>query len=253
MLGNDIETGEITVTIDDILVSHFAVSDLDEMLTHFEVRSKFAREAGRALARVFDKNVFRQMILAARTAADGPFPGGTAYADDALKATASVYDGAYWIQKIREANLDLYDLDVPEELPRYLAVNSRIFDAIKYAKDPDGNYLILDRDFGHGGAGGIQSRTQSIEIDGVTVLRTRNMPTVDESADNSVYAKYQADYSKTLGVLWTPMSVATVQMKGIGFETTRDTRRLEDFTVANMLVGHGTLRPECTIEFAAAT
>jgi hypothetical protein len=35
----------------------------------------------------------------------------------------------------------------------------------------------------------------------------------------------------------------------IGFETMRDTRRLEDFTVAKMLCGHGTLRAECALEF----
>ena len=253
MLGNDIETGEVSITVDDILVSHAAISDIDSMLSHFDVRSKFSAELGRSLARVFDKNVFRQMILGARTAADGVFPGGTVKAHDDLKATAGVYDGKAWIDYIRTTNVDLFNKDVPEDLPRYMSVNANVFDAIKYAVDANGNYLVINRDFGHSGAGGFENRVESFMIDGVQIFRSRNMPTVDESAEATVYAKYRADYSKTLGVMWLPQAVCTAKLMDISFETERDARRGEDFMVAKMLVGHGTLRPECAVEFASVT
>jgi hypothetical protein len=108
MLGDPIATGEITISVDDILVSHVSIYDLDEMLTHFEVRSQFSAELGRGLGRVYDKNNFRQLVLAARAAAAGPFPGGTVIASDTLKATAGVFDGAAWIAQIRAANLALF-------------------------------------------------------------------------------------------------------------------------------------------------
>lgn len=43
LLGLDVETREYTITLDDRpLVSHFTVDDIDEMMSHFETRSKFA-------------------------------------------------------------------------------------------------------------------------------------------------------------------------------------------------------------------
>lgn len=250
LLGTDIDTTEIVVTVDDILVSHFAVSDLDEMLSHFETRSKFAEAAGYELAKVYDKNVFRQIILAARTAADGPFPGGNVITDAGLTVSGAI-DGKQWFDAIVEANETFHDNDVPEGMPRYAAVPKRVFNAIKYATDANGNYLVVNRDFGVQ-AGGVAGRGEVLDIDGTSVHVSRNMPNTDESVDNTVYSKYRANYATTSGVIWCPMAVATAKVMDIGFESTRDTRRLEDFTVAKMLCGHGTLRPECAIELKTA-
>lgn len=251
LMGNDFDTGEVVVTIDDILVAHKGIYDLDEMLSHFDVRQPIATAMGQALAKFYDKNIARSIAQAARTAGTGPFPGGTRSVDSGLAAdgVTGKYDGIAWIDAIRDANLKLHDLDVPEEVTRNMAVNARVFDAIKFAKDSSGNYMILDRDFRHNGAGGIDQRAETIVVDGVTIYKTRNMPTADETAATDVYAKYRADYSGLEGLLWIPDAVATVKMSDIGFENTRDTRRLEDFMVAKMLCGHGTLRPEGAVEF----
>lgn len=252
LLGTDIDTAEVVITVDDILVAHTAISDLDEMLTHFEVRSKFADAMGHELAKVYDKNVFRQILLAARDAGvGGDFPGGEVITDAALTNTGTI-DGSAWIDAIRAANLELFDKDIPEHLPRYMAVNARVFDALKYAKDVSGNYLVLNRDFGGDNAGGVRGRNESMEIDGVWIYKSRNIPSVDETAVTTVYSKYRANFATTTGVLWTPMAVATVKLMDIAFENERDVRRLEDFMVAKMLVGHGVLRAECAVEFKTA-
>ncbi len=251
LLGNDIDTGEVTVTVDDILVAHVAISDLDDILTHFDVRSQFSTELGRALARIYDKNIARSLILAARTAAAGPFPGGISQVDAACVNTG-VIDGKAWIDRIRLCNAAMFANDIPEGAPRYLAVNYAVFDAIKYAKDSNGNYLVLNRDFSHPGAGGISGRAETMEIDGVTIVKTRNLPTTNETGDGTVYTKYRANYSTTTGIFWSPMAVATLKLMDVNLEKTRDVRRLEDFMVAKMLVGHGTLRPECAIEIKTA-
>jgi hypothetical protein len=252
LLGNDLSTSEQVITVDDILVSHYGISDLDRVLSHFDMRSIISAEMGRALAKVFDQNVFRQLILAANTAAASPFPGGTVTTDTGLAASGGVYSGVDYIEAIRTANIALFNKDVPEDMPRYAAVSVEVFDAIKYAKDATNNYLVLNRDFGHGGAGGIDGRAESMNIDGVTILKSRNIPTTDESADAGVYSKYRADYSNTAVVMWCPQSVATVKMMDISIETERDVRRLEDFMVAKMFVGHGVLRPEMAVVLKSA-
>ncbi len=47
-------------------------------------------------------------------------------------------------------------------------------------------------------------------------------------------------------------AVSTVKLMDISMETERDVRRLEDFMVSKMFVGHGTMRPEMAIEFKTA-
>jgi hypothetical protein len=100
-----------------------------------------------------------------------------------------------------------------------MAVNWDVFDAIKYAKDSGGQYLVIDRQLNTPDNRGIGGRDETlIVIDGVTIYKTRNMPTADESADTSVYSKYRANYSTTTGVMWTPMAVANVKMRDITLE-----------------------------------
>ena len=95
-----VDTSELTINVDDILVSHYAIADLDRILSHFDMRSIISAEMGKALAKVFDQNVFRQLILASRTSAASPFPGGNNITDSTLAATAGVYSGTDWIDAI---------------------------------------------------------------------------------------------------------------------------------------------------------
>ena len=254
LLGNDFSTSELTINVDDILVSHYAISDLDRILSHFDMRSIISAEMGRALAKVFDKNVFRQLILAARQAAASPFPGGSSIVDTGLAPNGSgVYNGKEWIEAIRNANIVLFNKDVPDDMPRYLAVTTEVFDAIKYAQDASNQYLVLNRDFaGQPNSGGITGRADTMMVDGVTICKSRNMPTTNETSTATVYSKYRADYSKTVGVMWCPQAVATVKLLDVSLETERDVRRLEDFLVAKSFVGHGTMRPEMAIELKKA-
>jgi len=251
LLGTEIETGEISITPDEILVAHTAIYDLDDMLSHFDVRSQFAQELGNALARVYDKNIARSIILAARTAGVGPFPGGNVITDASLVSSGTI-DGADWIDGIKKANRELFLKDVPESQPRYMGVNFDVFDAIKYAKDANGRYILLDRDIVGSQSQGFAGRDETLTVDGVTIFKSRNLPTANETADTSVYSKYRANYSTTTGLLFTPMAAATVKMKSVTLEKTRDVRRLEDFMVASALSGNGTLRPECAVEFKTA-
>ncbi len=245
LLGTDIDTTEVVITVDDILVSHTAISDIDDMLSHFDVRGKYSDAMGFELSKVFDKNVFRQLILNARESADGPFPAGNTITDASLTNSGAI-DGKAWVDALRQASRDIYNVNVPASETRYAAVNAEVFDAIKYATDANGNYLLLNRDFGaQASVGGKEERLQ---IEDITVYRSRNMPTANETSVTSVHAKYRANYSTTTGVVWTPMGVGTVKVMNIGFEGERDVRRLEDFLVAKMLVGHGKLRPECAME-----
>ena len=100
---------EKTITVDDLLISSAFVYDLDETLSHYDLRSEISRKIGYALAEKYDRLIFRAITRGARaaspiTASGYVEPGGTqvrvgttANASDAYSSTALVnafYDAA---------------------------------------------------------------------------------------------------------------------------------------------------------------
>lgn len=58
---------EVVIKIDDLLIADAAIYDLDEAKSHFDIRSIYSTELGRAMARSYDKRLARVLTLAART------------------------------------------------------------------------------------------------------------------------------------------------------------------------------------------
>ena len=100
---------EKTITCDDLLISSAFVYELDEVLSHYDLRSEISRKIGYALAEQYDRLIFRAVPRAARQASpitktNFVEPGGTQIrvgtttnASDAYSATALVsafYDAA---------------------------------------------------------------------------------------------------------------------------------------------------------------
>ena len=100
---------EKTITCDDLLISSAFVYELDEVLSHYDLRSEISRKIGYALAEKYDRLAFRAVARAARQASpitktNFVEPGGTQIrvgtttnASDAYSATALVsafYDAA---------------------------------------------------------------------------------------------------------------------------------------------------------------
>lgn len=80
---------------------------------------------------------------------------------------------------------------------------------------------------------------------------SQNGDTFDGGATGSVAAigdiKYSLSYldAKLKAVMWKPESVAALSLQGMKVDTVEDVRRNTNFTVASMMGGTGTLRPEC--------
>lgn len=259
MLGQDTDETERVISIDGLLVSHIGIYDLDEAMSHFDIRSRYTEELGRALARVFDQNVFRTVIKTARAdsslsgaSSTSPFPDGNVILSAQLSGTlAATGAGSQWWEALRAMRIDAGQANIPDGDPLYVAMPYDTFDSLKYAQvaDTDTNaFIFANRDFTFGGQGsaGVDSM---IMVDGIMALRTNLLPQSDDSANGDVKAKYRADFSNTLGVGWHRDGVGTVKLIGMGLEQTRDVRRQEDFIVAKIAVGHGPVRNEGTWEF----
>jgi tRNA U38,U39,U40 pseudouridine synthase TruA len=59
---------EKTITVDDLLISSAFVYDLDETLSHYDLRSEISRKIGYALAEKYDRYIFRAITRGARAA-----------------------------------------------------------------------------------------------------------------------------------------------------------------------------------------
>jgi hypothetical protein len=56
--GSNIKQDERVINIDDVLLASTFISDFNEAMNHYDVRSAFSREMGDALAQTYDRNLF---------------------------------------------------------------------------------------------------------------------------------------------------------------------------------------------------
>lgn len=259
MLGQDTDETERLISIDGLLVSHIGLYDLDEAMSHFDVRSRYTAELGNALARVFDQNVYRTIILTARDSATlgggsqttSPFPAGKQVTNaDIASANITATGGTAWWEVMRYIAVKSGENNIPRTDPIYMVVPEETFDAMLFAQtgtnasDP---FLFANREltFSQDGVG---MGSESVRLRNVMCMPSNLIPDSDESGATSVKAKYRGNYSSTGGLAWHRDAVGTVRLIGMGLEQTRDTRRQEDFIVAKMAVGHGAVRNEGAFE-----
>ena len=65
--GNKGMTGEKIITIDDLLIADASIYDLDEAKLHWDVRSIYSKELGRALSRAYDQRLVRTLLTASES------------------------------------------------------------------------------------------------------------------------------------------------------------------------------------------
>ena len=180
---------EKTITCDDLLVSSAFVYKLDEVLSHYDLRSEISRKIGYALAEKYDRLIFRAIARGARkvhpiTKANFVEPGGTqirvgssANQSDAFNASALVtafYDAA--------AALDEKGVSMDG---RVGVLNPRQYYSLIQAIGSNG---LINRDE-QGDA--LQNGNGIIEIAGIKVYKSMNIPFL---------GKYGTAYGGTTGV-----------------------------------------------------
>ena len=90
---------EKTITVDDLLISSAFVYDLDETLSHYDLRSEISRKIGYALAQKYDRLIFRAITRGARAASpitksNFVEPGGTQIRVGATANASDAYNSA---------------------------------------------------------------------------------------------------------------------------------------------------------------
>ena len=240
--GTAIPHNEVVVGIDDLLISDVFIANIDEAMAHYEFRSEYAYQLGRALAEEYDENIARNLIRAARGAAlfTGDV-GGSQLVDADGATSATSLAASIWTAK---QTMEEADVDVDSK-----QVNATFKPAQWYllAQEPT---LVLNHDIGGEGS---YARGKFDMIGGVLVQKSNNLPWgTDASADTTIPADYRVDMSNTIGTVFTEDAVATASLIGMGMESEYDIRRQGTLMVAKYAVGHSPLRNKCAVEIASS-
>lgn len=235
---NSVLTSERVITIDDVLLANEYIAEIDELKSHFDVRGEYAKQMGEALADQYDRNVARNLVLAARATATitGGNGGGSAtnaaFGTDAAVLATGIYTMA---QTFDEKGLP--------ETERYIAVKPAQYYMLVQKTD------LINKDWNGAGS---YAAGQMGTIGGVTIVKSNKVPQANDTANTNIPSGYRANYSTTVAIGWHPWAVGTVKLMDVKSESVWDTRRQSTLLLAKYACGHGVLRPECAFEFKSA-
>jgi len=242
ILGNQITSTEIVVSPDDKLIAHAFISDIDEILSHFEFRSAYANENGQALARFYDANVMRRIIQAARSGA--LFTGDTG-GSTLTKATYAT-SGTDILDGISDGKLTMEQKDVPVATSPVYALFKPLQWSLAARADKNLNQ------FYNGGQANLK-RIALETVDGVQILKSNITPFgSNDSSNSAIPSKYRADFSNTIGLMWTPMAAATAEVQGMSSQVVDQPQKQGSLLISRLMVGTDPLRSKCAVEFKIA-
>lgn len=237
--GQDVAQAERVISIDGKLIAPTEISDIDDAKNHYDIRKIYTSEMGQTLANTMDKNVLRSGVLGSRDPAQivNTVPGGSVIVDpDANTQVGNL------VQAIANSQVQLSENLVPED-GRYTYVRP-----LQYALLTQST-AVTDRDLG--GVGSFAMGNAG-PILGTGIIKTVNLPNVDDSATAEIFPKYRGDYSTVVALTMHTSAVGTVKLMDMAMEMEWDVRRQTYFMLAKYAMGHDYLRTSAAISVETA-
>lgn len=261
--GGKVNASEITVTVDDLLVSSTFIPKIDEAMNHYDVRSTYSKEMGMALANAADKNI-SSIIYQAATAS------GTADQEAQWVAGDAAWAQVSGSEVTGTLALDTGGAVSAQDLVDGIIKALEIFDANDVTGEkycvltPAMYYLLMGKDStainrdqgGNGSVAGGQVPT----VGGVQILMSNHLPTADngttplnESGRGATpYTGSDAYLAALGGLMFTKDAAATVKLLDLGVESEYQIERQGTLMVAKYAMGHNVLRNKSAIAFTTA-
>lgn len=239
---------EKVITIEGLLTSSAMIYNLDEAMNHYDVRSIYSTEIGRALAKAYDQAVAQTIVLSARSASN--FAAGGAEANWAANANSVVTansgtDGSVLLSAVLAGLLKLDERDVPSE-GRVVAVRPAQYWKLVEALTK-GDFKVP-----YTGETGVFEQGKVTMVGGAKVIKSNNLPSTDLTADTSIPSARRANYSTSQAIVFHPNATGVVKLLDVAVESEYQIERQGTLVVGKYAVGHGILRPECAYEIKSA-
>lgn len=239
---SQIRHAERVINVDDELISATFISKLDEARNHYDVRSIYTTEMGRALAKQMDRNLIALATLAARASATITNGNGGSRIDISTSGTRAGVTAAEIIEGIYTAAQILDEKDVPAE-DRYCVLEpASIYKLIKDKNLVNKDFSIGNGDYAKGTIG---------EAAGIKLVKSNNAGAIFGQNVGAVTGQqntYNGDFTGTMGVVFHKAAIGTVKLLDLALENEYITQRRGHLFVGAYAVGHGILRPECAVE-----
>ena len=265
--GTAFKQAERTITVDDLLVSTTFIPEIEELENHYDVRSIYSSEMGKALAYKADKQLI-QLVTKAGTETNEVNADYTqsmnAILNTSLASTTLTTAVGAFIDSCYVAAQTFDDRSVPRDA-RYCIVSPDTFYKLYRAgvsgASPDiGAAIILNKDINGGGNGTLGSPSETVEIAGIKIFKSVHTPyaklataTADGTNVNDTEGptltagKYDIDATKIVTTFFTPQAIGTLKLMDLSMQSEYSIERQGTLLLARYAMGHGILRSECTI------
>jgi hypothetical protein len=280
---------EKTITCDDLLISSAFVYELDEVLSHYDLRSEISRKIGYALAEKYDRLIFRAVSRGARqaspiTKASFVEPGGTQIRVGTSANASDAYDATKLITAFYDAAAAMDEKGVSQE-GRVGVLNPRQYYALIQNIGTNG---LINRDE-TGDA--LQKGNGIVEIAGIKIYKSMNIPFFGnygtkygtgsatnpgttspgntgsfvgpglEAADDSTTGikndyGLAADFNNSCGLIFQREAAGVVEAIGPQVQVTNGDVSViyqGDVILGRLAMGADYLNPACSVELYAGT
>lgn len=233
---------ERVINIDNLLLSSTFIAKIDEAMNHYDVRSIYTEEIGRALAKNFDRTLAQVIHIASASSAVAPGKAGAGSITITGTTSGVVNDGVNLAKGIYDAVVILDKNDVPDDGNRFAVLS------------PD-NYARLVQYLGNPDKPNSKANYTSnsvLEVAGVKIYKSNNLPkgtiTAVTGANNAYNGTFTASSStENLGYVFHKNAVGTVKLLDLAVESEYRIDHQGTLIVSKYAMGHGVLRPECAV------
>ena len=262
--GGSVDAKEITVTVDDLLVSATFIPKIDEAMNHYEVRSTYSKEMGMALSNAADENVASVIYQAA--IAGNASDLESAWADtDAVWAKPASAELAGVLSIVGANNIATGQTIVNGIIKALETFDSHDVTGEKYCVlGPLAYYALMGTDSVaiNRDQGGNGSVAQGIvpTVAGVKILMSNHLPVANVGATNNRTTPLSGDSGRNDaysgagsfrtdlgGLIFTKDAAATVKLLDLGVESEYQIDRQGTLMVSKYAMGHNILRSKSAI------
>jgi hypothetical protein len=268
---SDIKKTEKIINIDKMLIASTFLANIDDVKNHYDIRSVYANELGKALAVRFDTALAKVFMAAARQSANLSQVGKAGgqldvpnndFSAPGVVGTPASFTGADLVAAFFTAAQKLDENDVPSD-GRFCVLRPQEYYKLVTGADSSNSFNLLSAvNSDIGGQGSIAQGTVP-QIAGISIYKSNHIPSTDLSgtssgdgdSSNDVFGVngvgYNGDFRNSFGIISHSAAVGTVKLLDLATESEYQIERQGTLFVAKYAMGHGVLRPECAIELVA--
>ena len=268
---SDIKKTEKIINIDKMLIASTFLANIDDVKNHYDIRSVYANELGKALAVRFDTALAKVFMAAARQSANLSQVGKAGgqldipnndFSAPGVAGTPASFTGADLVAAFFTAAQKLDENDVPSD-GRFCVLRPQEYYKLVTGADSSNSFSLtsaINKDIG--GAGSLAAGNIP-QIAGISIFKSNHIPSTDLSgtstgdgeSNNDVFGGngvgYNGNFTNTKGIVSHSAAVGTVKLLDLATESEYQIERQGTLFVAKYAMGHGVLRPECAIELIA--